>query len=228
MPRTARPSIPDIPHHVTQRGNNRQDVFFTDEDRRLYLTILHQKCLQYKFDLLGYCLMTNHVHLIGVPRVEDSLAKAVGRTHWRYTQILNHLHGRSGHLWQNRFHSCALDEQHLLRAMAYMERNPVRAHLVRCAWVYPWSSAKAHVSGTDAGGWIDLGLWKKMCRIHDWKEVLKDRKEDTIKEELALYSSRGRPLGSDAFISKLEAALGKRLRPLPVGRPRREKAGDPK
>ena len=107
MPRVARIVVPGWPHHVTQRGNNRQDVFFVDDDRRAYLTILAEQCRRYRVGMLGYCLMTNHVHLIPVPRADDedgaSMAKAIGRTHWLYAQHVNRLHRRSGHLWQNRF-----------------------------------------------------------------------------------------------------------------------------
>src|SRR4030042_765949 len=133
MPRLARMVIPGVPHHITQRGNNRQDVFFVDDDRRVYLSLLQEPSRRYGLQLLGYCLMSNHVHLIATPARDDSLAKAVGRGHWLYTQYVNRLHGRSGHLWQNRFYSCALDEEHLVAARAYAERNPVRAKLVKQA-----------------------------------------------------------------------------------------------
>ncbi len=145
MARQARIVIPDVPHHVTQRGNNRQDVFFTDDDRRLYLAVLQERCAAAGVRVLAYCLMNNHVHLIVVPPDEGSLAAAVGRTHFLYAQAINHLHGRSGHLWQGRFYSCPLDETHLWRAAAYVERNPVRSRLVRRAWKWPWSSAAVHV-----------------------------------------------------------------------------------
>jgi len=149
MPRIARIVIPGCPHHITQRGNNRQDVFFVDDDRQRYLAILAAQAERFGLTVQGYCLMTNHVHLIATPREPESLAKAVGRTHWLYTQYVNRLHGRSGHLWQNRFYSCALDEPHFYAAMIYVERNPVRARLVRRAWRYPWSSAAAHCDGRD-------------------------------------------------------------------------------
>src|SRR5216110_2383019 len=89
MPRTARIVVPQAPHHVTQRGNNRQDVFFVDDDRRMYLKILGEQCRRFGLSVLGYCLMNNHVHLIAVPARNDSLAKALGRAHWRYTQYIN-------------------------------------------------------------------------------------------------------------------------------------------
>jgi len=131
VPRLARIVLPGVPHHITQRGNNRQDVFFVDDDRRAYLDLLGQHAERFGLKVLGYCLMANHVHLIATPSAEESLAKAVGRTHFGYTQYVNRHHRRSGHLWQNRFYSCALDEVHLWRAMRYTERNPVRGKLVR-------------------------------------------------------------------------------------------------
>ena len=146
MPRLARIVIPGLPHHVTQRGNNRQDVFFVDDDRHAYLEFLKRFCREHGVTVQGYCLMTNHVHLIITPPTEDAFARAIGVTHHRFTQYINALHGRSGHLWQNRFHSCPMDEAHLVNALRYVERNPVRAKMVRRAWRRPWSSALAHVN----------------------------------------------------------------------------------
>ena len=160
MLRVARIVVPGIPHHVTQRGNNRQEVFFVDDDRRFYLELLARQAQRFGLDVLGYCLMSNHIHLIAVPKREESLAKAIGRTHFLYTQYLHRLHGRSGHLWQNRFSSCALDEPHCWAALCYAERNPVRARMVRKAWRYRWSSAAAHCGSKNGNGLVDLGLWR--------------------------------------------------------------------
>jgi len=170
----------------------------------------------------GYCLMSNHVHLIVRPKSEAALAKALGRTHYRYTQYVNRLHGRSGHLWQNRFYSCPLDEAHYGTAMAYVEQNPVRARLVRCAWRYAWSSAAAHCAlGTDHSGLLDLVAWPNSLTGSAWQETLADRLSKETLSTLRLSTHRGRPLGSDGFLSKIEVLLGRRLRPLPVGRPRK-------
>jgi putative transposase len=246
MPRVARIVVPDLPHHVTQRGNNRQDVFFVDDDRRTYLDLLRTHCDRFGFDLLAYCLMTNHVHLVGIPRHATSLAKAVGRTNYRYAQHINRLHGRSGHLWQNRFFSCLLDEPHTWHACAYVERNPVRARIVRLAWRYPWSSAAAHLGGprdrdvsgrsTDeraadrrgdrvpkdrrGDGLLDLDAWRRLCGMHRWRGVLTRPEDDAIVASLRRTLHTGRPLAGDSVLSKLEHRLGRRLRALPVGRPR--------
>ena len=127
----ARVVVPGEPHHITQRGNNRQDVFFTDEDRRFYLETLKERSERYGVKILGYCLMTNHVHLVAVPRAAESLSKGIGGTHLQYARYVNRLHGRSGHLWQGRFFSIPLDAAHAVFAVRYVERNPVRARMVR-------------------------------------------------------------------------------------------------
>ncbi len=244
MPRVARIVIPECPHHITQRGNNRQDVFFVPDDYALYLRILREQVNRYGLDIHAYCLMTNHIHLVATPLTETSLAKAVGRTHWLYTQTVNRLHDRSGHLWQNRFYSCALDREHFWTAARYVERNPVRAKLHRKAWLYPWSSAAAHckrktgagtseVSGAnedvpvpfsgygDPTGLLDLRRWRKMMSGEEWEaELVRPDKSDEV-NSLQTRTANGRPLGTDSFLSKVEKALGRRVRSLPVGRPRK-------
>lgn len=218
MPRVARAVIPDVPHHVTQRGNNRQDVFFTEDDRTTYLEILREQADRFRLDVLGYSLMSNHVHLVVVPRKVDALAKAVGRTDWIYARAINRLHGRSGHLWQNRFFSCALDEKHVVAAMRYVEQNPVRAHIVKRPWEYPWSSARAHVEGRDGSGLLDLHAWLREWPPKEWRKMLGTVLEKKTVATLRQFTAHGRPLGSDGFVSKMEALLGRRLRALPQGR----------
>jgi len=225
MPRTARVAIPGLPHHVTQRGNNRQDVFFTDADRDVYLELLGGQCETFGLTLDGYCLMANHVHLIATPRGEDSLSKAVGRTNLYYTRHINRLHGRSGHLWQDRFFSCPLDDVYFWTALVYVERNPVRARRVRKPWRWKWSSAAAHVSGRDPTGLLDLAAWAKLQPPDgDWREAICRPQDEQMLMRLRAWSNRGCPLGSDNFISKLETLLNRRLRPRQRGRPRKKRA----
>jgi len=223
MPRVARIVIPGIPHHVTQRGNNRQDVFFVDSDYGLYLRLLAEEAQRRHLDVLGYCLMPNHVHIVATPRTEAALAKALGRTHFRYTQYINRLHGRSGHLWQARFYSCPLDEAHTWSALRYVERNPVRARMVRKAWRYPWSSAALHVGMVNGGEFLNMKQWKGAVPPAEWREELSGPDDDAIILALRKSTHTGRPLGSDSFLSKLERLLGHRVRALPVGRPRAQK-----
>jgi len=211
-------------HHITQRGNNRQDIFFVDDDRRVYLELLGEQARKYGLDIVGYCLMANHVHIVATPRTEDSLARAVGRTHFRYTQYINRFHKRSGHLWQGRFYSCALDERHFWLAMRYVELNPVRARLCRKPWRYEWSSAAAHVDGKARSELLDLAGWHDMISAEQWRKELSAKIDEGNLARLRVNTHTGRPLGSDSFLSKLEKLLGRRVRPLPVGRPRKKRA----
>lgn len=219
MARVARIVVPGACHHVTQRGNNHQDVFFVDDDRRVYLELLHNQAERFGFRVEGYCLMTNHVHVVGVPEQEESLAKTIGRTHFLYTQYVNRLHGRAGHLWQNRFFSCPMDEDHAWNCLAYVELNPVRAGLARNAWEWPWSSAAEHCGESEGGALLDGAAWRKRMTAKEWKATLKAVARDkTLQMEIRSGTHTGRPLGSDSFLSKLEHRLGRRVRALPIGR----------
>ena len=219
MPRSSRVVIEGCAHHVTQRGNNRQDVFFVDDDRRTFLDLLAEAAERFDLTVDGYCLMTNHVHLVVTPEKHDSLANALKRTNQLYAQYVNRFHGRSGHLWQDRFFSCPLDETHRWCALVYIERNPVRARLCRKAWRWPWSSAAAHCGSGDQAGFLDLSGWQKQMDAVRWRDLLTRTDDEQQLARFRLCTSRGRPLGSDKFVAKLETLIGRRLRPLPRGRP---------
>ena len=225
MPRLARAIAVGCAHHITQRGNNRQAVFFVDDDRRVYLRILAEEAGKYGLEVRGYCLMTNHVHVVAVPQEEDSLAKGIGRTHFRYSQYINRFHQRSGHLWQGRFYSCAMDNRHLWLALKYIELNPVRAGLCRRAWRYEWSSAAAHTDEKARSELLNLAWWYKQFSAEAWRKGLAEGLTEEQVARIRLRTHTGRPLGSDAFLSKVEARLGRRVRPLPVGRPRKSRPG---
>jgi len=223
MPRLARAVAVGFAHHITQRGNNCQDVFFVDDDRRVYLELLKEQADKYSLELIGYCLMSNHIHIVAIPHEQDSLARAVGRTHFRYTQYINRFHRRSGHLWQGRFYSCALDERHFWLAMKYIELNPVRARLCRKPWRYAWSSCAEHVGAGARSQVLDVVRWNDMICAEAWRKALAAGLSDSELSRLRSRTHTGRPLGSDSFLSKLERLLGRRIRPLPVGRPKKQR-----
>ncbi|MBI2685202.1 MAG: transposase [Acidobacteria bacterium] len=145
MPRIARIVVPGIPHHITQRGNNRRQVFFTDRDYSLYFRLLREYAQRFELSIWGYCLMPNHIHLIAVPHLPDSLSRTLGRTHADFARIANIQNDTTGHFWQARYYSCPMDDSHTWSALAYVERNPIRAGLTTTAASYIWSSAKAHL-----------------------------------------------------------------------------------
>lgn len=166
--------------------------------------------------------MLNHVHIIATPEKIDSLAKAIGRTQYIYAQNINRLHGRSGHLWHSRFYSCVLGDQHFLEAMRYIENNPVSSRMCRKPWDYEWSSAQDHIGLRKNGGIIDVSGWNETVGKDSWKTLLGEKINEGDIKNLQVHTRTGRPLGSDTFISKLETKIGRRLRALSVGRPKKE------
>ena len=214
MARIARVVAVEVPHHVVQRGNRRQPVFFSTADYKAYLRLMAAWCGQERVDIWAYCLMPNHVHLIAVPGSERGLARAIGEAHRRYTMRVNQRENWRGYLWQGRFSSYPLDEQYLLAAVRYTEFNPVRAGLAKRAWQYPWSSAAAHVRGKD-----DLLVKVKpmLRRVENWREYLGTEQDSTDVELIRRHSRTGRPLGSRNFVESLEAKAGRPLAPLKRG-----------
>ena len=145
MPRRARVVFEGVVHHITQRGNYRQNVFEDDSDKRKYVEFIREYSEKYGMKIYAYCLMSNHVHFIAAPVKEDSLAMTFKYSNMRYSSYFNKKNKRSGHLWQGRFYSCPLQFEHALEALRYVERNPVRAKMVELPWEYEWSSAREHV-----------------------------------------------------------------------------------
>ncbi len=220
MPRKPRVVAVGVPHHITQRGNDRQDVFFHPRDREAFLNTFFEHAVQYHLRVWGYCLMSNHVHFIVLPEQPSSLARVIGRTDSDYARYANLLRRGCGHLWQARFYSCPLDGPSAWRALAYVERNPVRAGLVGAAEEYPWSSARVHCGDVDRFGRLDLSAWSEVYTADRWTEVLRAAVEEAeFPERLRRATSLGLPLGTEAFVERMGAAAGRDLRPRAPGRP---------
>jgi len=213
MARIARVIAPGYPHHITQRGNRRQDVFFCDDDYHAYLELMATWCKRHEVEIMAWCLMPNHVHLIAVPQMETSLARAIGEAHRRYTRMINFRQKWRGHLWQERFTSFPMDEAHLLAAARYIEMNPVAAGLVKSPKAYRWSSVHAHMNGQDD---ILTRVAPLLEMVGDWQEFLKlpDGEEA---QKIEQHERTGRPLGEDSFVTRLENRLGRVLRPQKPG-----------
>ena len=169
MARTARVVVPGSPHHIVQRGARLMKVFFSEADKNNYLKILNNQALRFGLKIWAYCLMDNHVHLVAVPEVENSLAQTMCQTHSRYTREINFREGWRGHLWQGRFFSSLLDESYLYAAVRYVEQNPVKAGLVQKAEDYHWSSARSRVYKTSDPVLSDFFLTEQ---IEDWSIFL--------------------------------------------------------
>jgi Transposase and inactivated derivatives len=223
MARIARIVVPNIPHHVIQRGNRNQRVFFSELDKELYLKILHFNCNKYKLKIWCYCLMDNHVHLIAVPEKKESLAQAIADTHRKYTLMINITNHWKGYLWQGRFSSFPMDEAYLYCCVRYVERNPVRAGIVSQAEEYRWSSARAHVYSLEDP---ILSPFSLLSQISDWKAFLQGEEKEEDLKQLRKNQSTGRPLGDESFVERLEWFTGRVLKKKPSGRPKGYKTGD--
>jgi putative transposase len=211
--------VPGCWHHVTQRGNFQQTVFHEAADRRRYLELLKFHCEEHAVRIAGYCLMGNHVHLLAIPAGVDGLARALGRTHNEYARWINVTRCRVGHVWQNRFFSCVLDESHQWEALRYAELKPVRAGLAGTPSDWHWSSATAHVSGWDGSGLLDFSDWSQRWSPAGWREALDRGIADADLLQRIRESTRtGRPLGSEDFVVNLEEAIGREIRRRKPGR----------
>lgn len=219
MPRKSRCIEPEVAHHVTQRGVDKQNVFFSCGDRLTYLSLVEENLVSCGVRVLAWCLMSNHVHWVLIPEREDSLAILFRRVHGRYAQYLNARRSRTGHLWQNRFFSCALGSSHLWTALRYVEWNPIRAGLVEKADEYRWSSAAAHCSGPDheSGQVLDWSFWRQAGEADAWTSMIQAPEDIRVTRTLQECTYSGKPFGSDDFVQELETRFERQWRP--VGRP---------
>jgi len=215
MARIARYVVPGLPHHVTQRGNRREKVFFSDADYELYRDLLAMQCRKHGVAVWGYCLMPNHVHLILAPETAGALGRALGEAHRRYSGAINARLRAAGHLFQSRYGSAVMDEDHLMAAARYVAMNPVRARLVGHAPDWRWSSVRAHLAGRD-DALVSVAPLLERCggRFGDLIDA------PAAPEQIAALRAAetiGRPLGSPAFLDRLAATTGRDARPKPRG-----------
>jgi len=216
MARLPRLVVPGYPHHLTQRGVRSMAVFTSDDDRISYLSFVAEECKRHGVEVLAWCLMTNHVHFIAVPKAEQSLARAFGEAHRRYTRMKNFAEGVRGYLFQGRFSSSVLDQNHLLAAVRYVELNPVRAGMVQQAGEYVWSSTRFHLGLVGNDPLVaDGNFWGL---VTNWEEFL--CRDDEGIERVVAATRTGRPAGDEAFLDKVEAVTGRDMRRKMPGRPK--------
>ena len=224
MARPRRITIPGVPHHIVQRGNNKNSIFFEREDFEQYLRLLSRYSQKYEFRILSFCLMTNHVHIVGIPSEIGSMSSLMRSTQHRYSLQLNRKMGKSGHNWYSRYYSCPCDEFHGVSSMRYVELNPVRAGIVKEPWDYMWSSAMYHVGQRSYPEFLDRNWWNKRFSPRDWEELLVQTTELDSISLIRNNTKSGRPLGSKEFREMVKSQAGvekeRRLR----GRPKKNGA----
>ena len=207
-----------MPHHVTQRGNHRDRVFFSPGDEETYLLLLQAHSLKQGIEVVAYCLMPNHVHLVVVPATENGLHIALRAVHSQYAQRVNRMRGQKGHLWQGRYFSSPLDTNYFRNAVRYVELNPVRARMVVKAEDYPWSSAAAHCGQRNDHVIQSEVRPTALAGIANWSRWLAEGITDESVNTLRRFASQNLPCGSMEFVASLEQIVGRQLRCRPQGR----------
>ena len=203
MARIKRIVISNTPHYVTQRGVHSMNIFFKHDDYEYYKNILFEQCKLHELKIVSYCLMTNHIHLIVIPKTKESLSKAIGETHRLYTRKINFELKVKGHLFQERFYSTPLDEEHFLYALRYVEQNPVKAYMVKYAWDYKYSSARYRLKLIQEDNL--LSTHELIDSIENYKNfLLEDTKVEILKEK----TRTGKPCGDEKFYDKIESLIG--------------------
>jgi putative transposase len=209
MARLPRVVIPGIPHHVTQRGNGRHLTFFEQADYALYLDLLAAAAARAHAEVWAYCLMPNHVHIVLTPSDEDGLWRTFGELHRRYTGYINARARTTGHLWQGRYGSVAMDEAHFVTALRYVALNPVRAGLVKRPEQWAWSSTRALIAGEDDHV---VTVAPALERVGDFAAFLGEEFDEALGyASLRKAESVGRPVGSKEWLAEMEARTGKVL-----------------
>lgn len=221
MARQARIVLSNNAHHITQRGNRGENIFFEKADYQTYIDTLLEQCERFKISLYSYCLLPNQIHLIAEPQDAPMMARAIGETHRRYTNIINKRQGWSGHLFQNRFFSYPMDEQNTLRAVRFIETLPVTLNIAPKPENYLWSSAKSRIKVIENNF---LKAFRSFHVVHNWAEYLNRPMDTNELNKIQLHLQTGRPRGSDLFLDNIELKIGRSVRPKKRGRKPKKKA----
>lgn len=209
MARKPRLHLDEGIYHVMLRGNGGQEIFFDDEDRLHFYMLLQQGVERYKYRVHGFCLMSNHVHLV-LEVGAQPLAKIMQNLSFRYTRWVNKKQKRIGHLFQGRYKAILVDrESYLLELVRYVHLNPVRAKLVRQAHLYPWSGHRAYL-GRQTLPWLttewvlnQFGMRLATCRKHYEVFVREGYGEGRRDEFHCGGNDDGRLLGDDQFARRV-------------------------
>lgn len=225
MPRRARLSVPGIPWHIIQRGNNRSACFYAEKDYRRYLDDLAELSVRSGCAVHAYALMTNHVHLLLTPARVDSAALLMKHLGQRYVQYINRTYRRSGTLWEGRFRSClAQSEDYVLACHRYIELNPVRAALVRHPRDYRWSSHAANAEGkapqwlTAHDQYLALGPTED-ARRQAYRELFRAQVDESLVEQIRKATNGNFVLGNERFQAQIATVLKRRVVRAQAGRP---------
>jgi putative transposase len=228
MPRRARISLPNVPQHIIQRGNNRAVCFYAEEDYTKYLEWLKEYADKTNCHIHAYVLMTNHVHLMistQQPEAIGTMMKALGQ---RYVQYINRTYKRTGTLWEGRYKSCPTQaESYLLSCQRYIELNPVRANMVEHPAEYQWSSYRSNGQGEPSDLIKPHMIYEQLgfnqeTRQDAYRELFRYQLDPKLVDEIRQSTNGNYVLGDARFAEQIAEALGVRVSRGKAGRPRNE------
>ena len=225
MPRRARLSLPGVPWHIIQRGNNRSACFYAESDYCFYLDTLKEQAKKYECKVHAYVLMTNHVHLLLTPEKKNSASLLMKHLGQRYVQYINRTYKRSGTLWEGRFRSCLTqDANYVLACYRYIELNPVRANMVEHPRDYIWSSYRANAESTSSDIVVPHGEYLALARSdksrqHAYSALIMSHLDTGIVSEIRKSTNGNFVLGNERFKEEVSIMLKRRVSPAKAGRP---------
>ncbi|MGH8400106.1 MAG: transposase [Gammaproteobacteria bacterium] len=231
MPRLPRLAAPGQPHHIIQRGNNRQAIFADTQDYAVYLEWLREAAKRFRLYIHSYVLMTNHVHLLATPSTAESMGHTLQSLGRRYVQYFNYTYGRTGTLWEGRYRATAIAaEDYLLLCSRYIELNPVRAGMVNSAAHYRWSSYRHNAQGRNDAMLSPHPVYQRLgtdqqARCGAYRELFRYVMDENEVEELREATNKSWALGNDRFKAQVEALSKRRVSPLARGRPKQTTGG---
>jgi putative transposase len=225
MARLARLTVPGYPHHIIQRGNNRQAIFADGADYELLLSILDENAREFKVAIHAYVLMSNHFHVLATPETIEGIPQMMQALGRRYVRRFNQKHGRTGTLWEGRYKSTIIQaERYLLACMVYIDLNPVRAAMVAEPAAYPWSSHPHYVGlrrdklVTPHPLYCELGN-TPFARDAAYAELVASGISPRLKLDLSESALRGWALGDADYVADLQRRTRRRLAKGRAGRP---------
>jgi Transposase and inactivated derivatives len=224
MARLPRLTLPGLSHHVIVRGNNRQQVFLDDQDRRVFLDFLAEAAQREQLLVHAFVLMDNHVHLLVTPEAEAAMSRTVQALGRRYVRYFNQRHQRTGTLWEGRYKSSLIQtDRYFMICMAYIDLNPVRAGMVARAADYAWSS-HGHYIGRQTLRWlVPHALYWALGntpfeREHEYAKWVAQGVASRQVRALTKATLNGWPLGDEDFTRDLRHQVSRPVAPRRAGR----------
>lgn len=218
MARMPRLYVEGCAQHIVQRGNNRSSCFFCEKDYAFYVKKLKEASVKHNVKIHAFVLMTNHVHLLVTPNDQYGVSLMMQSLGRNYVKYINLTYQRTGTLWEGRFKSSLVaSDSYFFRVSRYIELNPVRAHMVKLAGEYPWSSYRHNAMGITVGLISEHYLYhqlaeSKVGRLMAYRALFDDEFDSSLLDEIRESINKEWVLGESRFTEEIELMLGRKVK----------------